>query len=46
LSKKGEWQLNSGDSLKGTKVIDQQVDKKKIRVSLSISQLLPSPLFN
>jgi hypothetical protein len=45
LSKKGEWQLNSGDRLKGTNVIDQQVDQKK-RVSLSISQLLPPPLFN
>jgi len=29
LSKKGEWQLNSGDRLKGTNVIDQQVDLKK-----------------
>jgi hypothetical protein len=47
LSKKGEWQLNSGDRLKGTNVIDQQVDLTKIRVSLSISQLLPPPpLFN
>ena len=46
LSKKGEWQLNSGDRLKGTNVIDQQVDPKKIRISLSISQLLPPLLFN
>ena len=46
LSKKGEWQLNSGDRLKGRNVIDQQVDPKKIRVSLSISQLLRPPLLN